>query len=71
MIAAVLGQGLLESERLVHLLDDVKIRPEAPPKITSQVPRACLLIGYEGPVSTSRRILTSFHMLQLELADIG
>jgi len=37
VIAAVLGQGLLESERLVHLLDDFKIRPEAPPKITVQV----------------------------------
>ena len=36
VIAAVLGQGLLESERLVHLLDDFKIRPEAPPKITVQ-----------------------------------
>ena len=38
VIAAVLGQGLLESERLVHLLDDLKIRPEAPPNITCQVP---------------------------------
>jgi hypothetical protein len=37
VIAAVLGQGLLESDRLVHLMDDCKIRPETPPKITSQV----------------------------------
>ena len=37
VIAAVLGQGLLESERLVHLMDDCRIRPEAPPKITTQV----------------------------------
>ena len=36
VIAAVLGQGLLESERLVHLMDDCRIRPEAPPKITTQ-----------------------------------
>ena len=40
MIAAVLGQGLLESEKLVHLIDDCKIRAEAPPKINTQVRKA-------------------------------
>jgi hypothetical protein len=45
VIAAVLGQGLLESERLVHLLDDCRIRPEAPPKISIQVSISCIIIS--------------------------